>query len=55
MLWREVHGKDVDAAAGRSRIVSLPLIIAVDHEWSMCFAVDRGDRIVSSIDALRTA
>lgn len=54
-LWREVHGKDVNAAAGRSHMVSLPVIIAVDHEWSMYFAVDRGDRIVSSLDALRSA
>lgn len=45
-LWHTVHGPET-ASMARIPVVSLPLIAIVDHEWSMYYAVDRGDRIVS--------
>lgn len=43
-IWRSIHGEDT---TGRAPVVSLPLITIVDHEWSMYYAVDKGDHIVS--------
>lgn len=43
-IWRSIHGEDT---VHRAAVVSLPLITIVDHEWSMYYAVDGGDHIVS--------
>lgn len=51
VLWRNVHGVDKDAM-GRGAMVSLLLIVVVEYEWNIYFAVDRGNRIVSFV--LRT-
>lgn len=43
-LWHTIHQGD---GRGRGQVVSLPLISIVDQQWSVYFAVDRGDHIVS--------
>lgn len=43
-LWHTIHQGD---GQGRGQVVSLPLISIVDQQWSVYFAVDRGDHIVS--------
>lgn len=33
---------------GPSKVITLPLLLIVEHEWKLSFAVDRGDSIVSA-------